>query len=128
MSRETRRWGPQSTRASVVATPCLRAPILARVLLAGVHINAQTDRQNFEHTKTALPSMGHEDQLSLPARPTHPTPAHPAPPYHPYTATLRGDVRPYGSQQARLDLYSAFALAAVRLAQPPPPSHYTKGT
>jgi len=35
---------------------------------------------------TALPSMGHEDQLCLPARPTQPTPAHPAPPYHPYTA------------------------------------------
>jgi hypothetical protein len=43
---------------------------------------------------TALPSMGHEDQLCLPALPTQPTPAHPAPPYHPYTATLRGDVRP----------------------------------
>jgi len=37
---------------------------------------------------TALPSVGHEDQLCLPARPTQPTPAHPAPPYHPYTAAI----------------------------------------
>ena len=80
--------------------------------------SSPTDRQTdrildtpTEGAPTALPSMGHEDQLCLPAHPTR-APAQPIHPPNPYTATLRGDVRP---KPARLDFYSAFALRPCAL-------------